>query len=332
MELYLIVQSGITLNEGLLLLAEDENDESVKNILKNIYDRIDVGTDITTAFSADGVFPSYMVNMIGIGERTGRLDSVFRALSLYYDRQVAISRTIKSAVVYPSILFAMMLAVIAVLVIMVLPIFNNVFTQLGSTMSPLAQAFMNFGAALSSGRWVILAVVAVILILCLLIRFLPSMRKRFALFSGNIFAKMTLGKKTGRARFASALAMTLASGLDIDSSMEMAQKLCGDSPIANNVQKCRDLVKDGMPFADAIAEMSLFDPIYCRMLSIGVKTGSADLVMDDIARRSEEAVEIAIEKTIGKVEPILVVAMSFLVGLVLLSVMLPLMDIMSSIG
>ena len=332
MEMYLIMQAGIPTVEGFMLLEEDEQDSKIKPVLKFLYEETGKGVSIGEAFRESKAFPEYMIHMIEIGERTGYLDSVFKALSLYYERQVAISRTIKSAVVYPAILFVMMILVITVLIVQVLPIFNDVFNQLGSTMSPVAIAFMNFGMALRSGRYIILGVLALIAVICIAVWAIPSLKEKFATWRRKITSKTKLGMKIGTARFASAMSMTMASGLDTDASLEMAQKLTGGSAVSEKIEKCRQLIVDGESFANSVTRTELFEPIYCRMLAIGVKTGAADSVMDEIARRSEENVQISMERTIGKVEPALVIIMSLFVGLVLLSVMLPLMGIMSSIG
>ena len=326
------MQAGISIPEGFMLLAEDERDTELKNMLQGLHQAVETGAEVSSAFRQAGVFPAYMVAMLEVGEQTGHLDSVFKSLSAYYDRQVTLTRTVKSAVVYPAILFLMMLAVIAVLVVMVLPIFDNVFEQLGQGMSPIALVFMNFGLALADSRWYILAVLIIVIAVCLTVRLVPRLYASFSRFCKRLFSHARLSRIMDTARFTSAMAMTFSSGMDVDSSLEMSQKLCAGSMVEDRAKKCRKLIEEGASFADAIAEAELFDPMYCRMLSVGVKTGAADSVMEEIARRGEEAVEISIEKTIGKVEPTLVIIMSLLVGLVLLSVMLPLMGIMSSIG
>ena len=332
MEMHLILQAGMAASEGFALLAEAEKDGQAKAVLLSLDERIEEGAALSDAFRQSGAFPHYMVSMIEIGESTGYLDSVFKALSLYYERQAAISRTVKSAVVYPAILFIMMLAVIAVLVIQVLPIFSDVFAQLGAVMSPLATAFLNFGLALRRSRYLLLILLGTVAALCLAVFLVPSWRSAAGRLRSRLVSRTKLGLLVGRARFASAMSMTMSSGLDVDTSMEMAESLTRDSAISERINACRRLVLEGAPFAEAVARTELFEPIYCRMLSIGMKTGAADTVMEEIARRAEENVSAGIERAIGKVEPALVIVMSLLVGLVLLSVMLPLMGIMSSIG
>lgn len=128
------------------------------------------------------------------------------------------------------------------------------------------------------------------------------------------------------------MAMTLASGLDTDESLDMVERITENPAMLGRIAKCRELMESGELFVDAISKSEIFNSMYCRMLSIGFKTGTADQVMDEIARRSEEEVDENIESVINKVEPTLVIIMSLIVGLILLSVMLPLMSIMTTIG
>ena len=332
MELGLILQAGISVNEGILLVAEDEADPQIKKVLLSVFDRLEAGGELSLGLRETGAFPKYMVDMVNIGENTGSLESVFKGLSSYYERQESISMSIRSAIVYPVILFVMMIVVIGVLIIEVLPIFNDVFAQLGSTMSSTAMGFLRIGEAIKNGRFIILGVIALIVLLCAAIVFNESVRLKTFSFFNRLFSKTKLGKDVATARLASAMAMGLSAALDIDRSLEMAENLNKGSAVSDRISRCRLLITEGGSFFEAVVKAELFSPLHSRMLSIGLKAGAADSVMEEIARRTSIEVNDEIDRVIGKVEPVLVVIMSVLVGLVLLSVMLPLMGIMSSIG
>lgn len=332
MEIGLILKSGISVNEGFLLVTEDEADSERKAVLLGIFDSLELGEELGNSMEKSEAFPKYMVDMIRIGEKTGSLESVFKGLSAYYDRQESISSSIRHAVIYPAILFTMMVVVIGVLVVEVLPIFNDVFAQLGSVMSPMAMFFLKLGEGIRAGRFVILGLLILVIAFCLAVIYNESVKEKVTRFFGGFMSKTNLGREIATARFASAMAMGLAAALDMDSSLEMAEKLNFGSAISERIANCRNLISEGKSFFEAVGETGLFSPLHSRMLSIGVKAGAADVVMEEIARRTENEANEGIDRVIGKVEPILVVVMSLLVGLVLLSVMLPLMGIMSSIG
>ncbi len=332
MELSLCMKAGISLSEGIYMLATDETDAELKAMLDGLYKKMDEGSSLEDAMIEAGCFPKYVIEMVEIGTKTGRLEDVLKALSSYYRRQEEISRSIKNAVVYPFILMFMLLLVIGVLITKVLPIFNDVFNELGAEMSSVAVTIMNFGTGIAKYAAIILAVVVVLVIIGVVVASVPSLTLKFVNFWNKITAGRKVNKKIASARFASGMAMTLASGLDVDESLDMVEKITDNPAMLGRIQNCRQYMKDGDLFVDAISKADIFPSLYCRMLSIGFKTGTSDTVMEEIARRSEDEVNEDLESIINRVEPTLVIIMSVIVGVILLSVMLPLMSIMTSIG
>ncbi len=332
MEMALCLKAGISLNEGLFMLASDETDKSLKEMLDGLYNKMDAGSSLEDAMKEAGCFPKYVVDMVEIGTKTGRLEDVLRALSAYYTRQEQITRSIKNAVVYPFVLMFMLLLVIGVLIIKVLPIFNEVFNELGAEMSSVAVTIMNIGTGVTKYAAVIIGVVVLLVVIAVVISTIPSLTLKFVTAWNKFTSNRKISKKIASARFASGMAMTLASGLDTDESLDMVERITENPAMLARIKKCRELMKSGELFVDAIAKSEIFPSLYCRMLSIGFKTGTADTVMEEIASRSEDDVNEDIESVINKVEPTLVIIMSLIVGLILLSVMLPLMSIMTSIG
>lgn len=327
-ELAIIIKSGISVTDGILLLSDEEKDKEKRKTLLEIMNNIENGGNLHIALESTGLFPDYAIEMIEIGEQTGRIEPVLFSLAKYYDRQAQIKRNIKSAVVYPSILVVMLLTVVFVLIIKVLPIFNDVFAQLGTSMSPIAVAMMNFGNVVSNcSLYIILAVLIIALIICVLTR----IAKTKAVILKLVY-NMRIYRLMSSARFASALSMTLSSGLNIDESLEMSQKLVKNPVINSRIADCQSKMQEGESFANAVVETGIFTSVYSRMIAIGFKTGHVDSVMEDIAEKSEESLDAQIEKSISRFEPTLVIIMSVIVGLILLSVMLPLMGIMTAIG
>ncbi|NMB93736.1 MAG: type II secretion system F family protein, partial [Flexilinea flocculi] len=148
----------------------------------------------------------------------------------------------------------------------------------------------------------------------------------------RLFSTGKLGRKIAQARFSSAMALAMNSGLNDDEALQMAEKLIGNKNSSQKITECRQKIQNGKKFTDAIMETGILTPLFSRMLSIGFKTGVADNVMSEIANRSEDMVNSEINALINKVEPTLVIIMSVLVGMILITVMLPLTGIMSTIG
>ncbi len=328
MELYLVLGAGIPLSEGVGMLAEGEHDRRAASVLSGIGGKMDGGGALHTALRESGAFPSYMTDMLEIGALTGRTDTVLKSLSDYYERQDRLSASIRSAVVYPSVLLAMLLFVLVILITRVLPIFSDVFGQLGSSLSGAALVILRAGIWLRMHWLPVVLFPAALLALILLLR----KTRRGRLWLNALSPGRRLRGAVASARFASALALTMQSGLDAEESLEMALRLVTDAEVRKRLENCRDMISSGVSFIQCISQASVFSITHCRMLEVGFRTGSADTVMAEIARRCEENVQSDIEGLVARVEPTLVIIMTGLVGLILLSVMLPLMGVMSGLG
>ncbi len=332
MSMYLVMQAGIPLEEGVRMLAEDEKDTRRRELLFKLYSDLAEGASFGEAITKAGLFPRYMLDMTKLGEQTGNLDRVLKALSIYYDRQEQLSKRIRNAVMYPAVLFAVMVLVVVVLVTKVLPVFGEVYRQLGSELSPAASAILNFGTALSA-HWpsvvLVLAILIALVLLCVLVK---PVRAVLSGCFARVRSEKAIGVMVAYTRFASAMAMTMASGMDLDEALDMAANLTGNPVVVARVDLCRKRMRQGESFENALASAKVLPLLYCRMIAVGVKAGAADTVMSEIARRTEEEANDRIESAVSKVEPTLVIIMSVMVGLILLSVMLPLVSIMSTIG
>jgi type IV pilus assembly protein PilC len=325
MSLHLAMQAGISTQEGVSMFAQEERDAARRERITAIYDALELGEPLSAALRGSGQFPGYMVDMIEVGEKTGKLDDTLLSLSRYYDRQEHISKNIRSAVTYPAMLLAVLLFVLVVFIVKVLPIFYGVYEQLGAQMSGPATAAMRFGMWLSASWIPIVAVIAVIVALIIVFR------SGFKRLLKRVFMGGALGTAMQCARFSSIMAMTMSSGMDTDESLQMASRLTEDHAAAQKIAACAELAAKGTGFAQCVEETGIFNTLYNRMLAIGVRTGCADTVMDEIASRSGDDANDRLEAFIGRIEPTLVIIMSVLVGLLLLSVMLPLAGIMSAI-
>lgn len=328
MELHLIVKAGISIEDGLEMLADGDNTKDTKSILNQVAASIGDGDEIYEALRRTNCFPEYMCQMVEIGTKTGYQEEVFKALSEYYENQDQINRSIRNAIAYPSILVVMLLLVVSILITQVLPIFGEVYAQLGREMPTFAVAIMNFGLWISRNWYVALAVLVVLVGFGIVLVKVPNFRRKLFSSGKN---QDSLSGKISTARFAFALSMTMQSGLDTSESLIMAEKLSDNPQMSKRIERCRKLIEDGISFATAIEQAEAFPPIYSRMLGVGIRTGTTDGVMSEIARRSEDSANADLDRLIGRIEPTLVVIMSIIIGAILLAVMLPLTGIMSAL-
>lgn len=332
-ELHQLVRTGIPLAEGLTMLREDETDPDTRSWLEALCRSTEEGLPLASALRETGAFPAYMTDMVSLAEETGRLEDVLLSLQRHYDRQLRMAADIRGAVAVPVTLFAVMVAVVILLVTQVLPVFDRVFAQLGVRMGAVATGMMNAGAVLAKAGTGIAVVLVVIAAAALVIALVPALREKFTGWFRRSFGGRGILGQMAAARFASSMSMAVASGLSMEESVSLSAKLCGGAKeIDEKTEQCRKEIEEGGSPADALSNSGLFSGRDCRLLKLAEQTGSLPDTLEDLAQRQEEESLRRIDRTVGAIEPAIVVITSALAGVILLSVMLPLMGLLSTIG
>ena len=328
-QLALTVRTGIPLSESMMILKEDAETASAKALLGKLLTTLELGNPLAVALRETGVFPPYMTQMVEIGETSGRLDQVLESLHRYYAREDNIAKSARSAVTYPAIMLIILVAIILVLVVKVLPIFNQVFASLGGEMSPLATGAMALGAGISRYSVVLMILVAALFLFFILLRLIPAGRRLIAALGRGVFRRLSFKMAAGK--FASGMTLMLASGVDVDRAVELTLPLMDNPDMHGRVTKLKGRIDAGKSFTESVVETEIFSGMQARMLTLGFKSGNLDSVMEQIAQDYETEVDDRLETLISIIEPTMVAILCVVVGLILLSAMLPLLAVMSSI-
>lgn len=330
-QMAMILRSGIFIMEGISIMLEDTMDPEERALLVQVDRTLQETGIFHEALRGTGAFPEYMLQMVRIGEETGKLDDVLTALSVYYDREASIAQNIKNAVTYPLIMVFMMLLVILVLVTKVMPIFDQIFRQLGNEMTGFSKAVLDLGTAIN--RYSAMLAVLVILLAAAALYFGKSQkgRRQFRSFAVHISFIRPFMEKLEACRFANGMSLTLSSGMSPEECIKLTSGLIGEEGFSRKLDICREAIENGLELGEAFTKAEIFTGVYSRMASIGDRTGALDETMQEIADRYQEEIDLRFTRIITALEPALVIILSLVVGMILLSVMLPLMGIMSSL-
>ena len=333
LELSLLYHAGVAAGDALALLAEDAVGEE-QTLLKEMARRVDGGATLSAAMEESGAFPGYAVGLVAVGEGSGRAEEALKALGEYYERRARMERQLKSALLYPAILLGLMLVVIGVLLVKVLPIFDDVYAALGGRLTGAAGGLLALGRWLDAALPLVLAALALLAVLLVCYALCPGFRGRVRALGGKDRGSKGASRTLASARVAQALSMALASGMTPEAALELAGRLVEeDAPAAaRRCEACRARLDGGDRLGAALREGGLLPQAQCRLLDTAERSGQTDVMMERVAVQLAEEADAAIERRAGRVEPALVLVCSILVGLILLSVMLPLMHIMSAIG
>lgn len=330
--LALLLHAGIGLADGVFLLAEEESDD-LRKLLQDMGTQMDGGENLSAAMENSGAFPRSVTGMVSVGEQTGRVEEVLETMARFYEQRSRSSRQIKNALAYPTVILVLMLVVVGVLLIKVLPVFDDVYASLGSRLTGVAAGLLHLGQLLKQAMPALFGMLIVVALAALLYTYCTPVRNKVSAWWMVRFGDRGVSRKFNNANFARALAMGLGSALPLEDAVEQAGRLLADIPgAAARCSQCVEQLRGGADLSVAMGATDFLPPAESRMLAVGLRQGSSDRVMTDIADRLMEQAEEALENMVAKVEPAMVLTASLLVGAILLSVMLPMMNIMAAIG
>ncbi|MBO5034522.1 MAG: type II secretion system F family protein [Oscillospiraceae bacterium] len=332
LELSLLLHAGVTVADGLSLMAQGSEGSS-KELLSSMAKTVDGGESLAAAFRKTERFPVYVCGLMEVGEKAGRTEEALTALANYYEGRARTDRRIKSALLYPAVMLVLMLAVIGVLLVKVLPIFDDVYASLGSRLTGVAGGLLTLGRWLGKAMPVLLALLVLSVIFLVLFSAVGSFREKVLAAWRKARGDKGVSRKLNNARLAQALAMAMGSGLPVEEALELARGIMEDVPGASaRCLDCQSRMENGSAMGEAMRDSGILSAGDSRLLELAQRSGSADAAMARIAAKLSEESEAALEDTVSRVEPTLVLICSLLVGLILLSVMLPLTRIMAVIG
>lgn len=330
-QLALILKSGISSMEGLTIMLEDAAPGDEKNVLEKLLSDMQEHGSLSLALTDAKLFPSYLLHMAEIGEETGTLDEVMESLQHHYEREDAVSKSIRNSVTYPMIMTGMMAVVVVVLLVKVMPIFNQVFIQLGTEMTGFSRMLMNLGTTINRYSVVFIVILLLTAAFALYGARTTSGRNLFRALGNKIHFTKVIHDELAACRFASGMALALRSGLNPERSMELVASLNDDPAFQKKLDICKEELLEGKDLTETFLTAGIFSGLYARMISIGSKVGSTDQVMEQIAELYQDDIDTRMNNLLAVLEPTLVILLSLIVGVILLSVMLPLMGIMSGI-
>ena len=331
-QIALMLSSGMTLRDGIEMLAEDEMKGNEKvHPYTNLYKVVDETGSLYVAMKENEEdWPSYMIEMVDIGEQTGRLEDIMVSLSTYYQREGRIRSAAVSAITYPLVLGVMLVVIIGILLWRVLPIFRRVLASLGVDSTSSGSVLMSVG---SWAGWIVLGLIGLI-VLCAVVIFIltkTKMKDKTLAFLKNLFPPVRrLSEKLSASRVAGILGLMMQSGFPMENALEMAPAALADQESVEKVKFIREEMKKDLTFQEALSKSGLFADFYNRMVKVGAASGHEPQVMEKIAEIYEGQVEDGLDHLISIVEPTLVALLSIVIGAILLSVMLPMAGVLSS--
>lgn len=331
----MMLSAGIQTDEALSLMDVRRGNERLSRVCDQAYRSVSNGGKLSDALRETGAFPHHAVEMVAVGERSGRLEQTLRRLMVYYDEESRVFSKIRTTVGYPAALLCVMAVIVAFTVWVILPVFIDVYEGLAGSLT--AGSSVSIAVSIGIG-WAALVLTLLGAAACVFAS-AASRTPRGNAALMRVLERLPFTReameKLALSRFTLALSTCMASGADDEVALAEALGTTRHPAVRECAAEALRLMQDpeaGMGLSAAIAESGLVEPLYARMLVVGARTGSAENVVAGMGQTFfNEAVE-RIDRAIDAIEPALAALLTIAVGATLLAVMLPLIGIMSSIG
>jgi type IV pilus assembly protein PilC len=330
-----MIDAGLPLVQCLDILANQQPKPIFAAVLKDIKNSVEGGSTFSDALRRHPrIFDALFVNLIQAGEAGGILDSILGRLSIYLEKRQKLMRQVKGALSYPTIVFFIAMGVMAVMLTFVIPAFENMFAEFGGGKDALP-ALTRFMVALSHGFITYLPVTVVAIIAAAVaIRYTLKQPRGKRAFHKTLLKLPVLGgvlQKISVARFTRTLGTLLQSGVPILDALEICAKTSGNVSVEEGIMHVRQRISEGQNMAEPLIEAKVFPEMVVQMIGVGEQTGALDQMLNKVADFYEEETDIAVASMTSMLEPIMMVGIGGMVGVVLVSMYLPIFELAGNI-
>ena len=328
----MMAQSGIQTDEALGLLQSDRDRHGdLEDALRVMKSAVEEGESLSAAMDRAGVFPRYALQMVRAGESSGHLEDILFRLSRYYADQKTISDKLKNAVTYPAAMLGLIIVVLLVMVTMVLPAFTDVYDSMSGSLTASSYGYIRWAYAFC---WFALALMIVLAgaLIAGIVLWKKGRKKQVETLLRRIPICRRILDTMGMFRFTGALSTFLASGRMQDEAVLDSIPMADCSPVEEKLKKMVLSMEEGHSISQAAYDEGIFEPLYGRMLLAGERSGNLEEVLNRLTDHLEEECGSQVDRLVGIVDPALSGVLMVTVGLSLISVMLPLIGMMNSVG
>ena len=328
-----MINAGLPLIQCLDLLAQQEQNKAFAKIIRSIKEDIEGGTSLTDALKKyPKVFDDLFVNLIAAGEAGGILDVILQRLSNYLEKAMKLKARVKSAMTYPIAVLVISFAVVALLLIKVIPVFKSMFEGMGGQLPGPTQMLITASEFAQSYWWIILALI--IGAVFAFNRFYATKKGRWAIDSAILKAPIfgPLLKKVAVAKFSRTMATMMSSGVPILEGLSIVSKTSGNVVVEDALLKTRQSISEGRSIAEPLSETKIFPPMVVQMISVGEATGALDSMLNKVADFYDDEVDAAVEAMTSLLEPVMMVFLGGIVGGMIIAMYLPIFKMASVVG
>jgi type IV pilus assembly protein PilC len=326
-----MIEAGLNVVGALVILENQTSDDALAAVVVDLRRDVEGGLLLSEAMARHPrVFSRLYISMVEAGEAAGILDIVLDRVAFQIEKQEAIRRRVKGAMIYPSMVMIFATLVLIGMLMFLVPVFVKMFGQLGGTLPTLTQYVVNASNMMKSYWFIILPMLVGMPIAFKRWRRTESGKQtwdrlllKMPMKIGETVLKITM------ARFSRTLSTLVASGVDIIKALEITGQTSGNWVIEEALAGVRASVHEGIPIAQPLVENDVFPPMVAQMVKIGEETGELEKMLAKIADFYEDEVDAAVQSLTSIVEPVMMIGVGIMVGIVIISMYLPMFKMLT---
>jgi type IV pilus assembly protein PilC len=327
-----MINSGLPLVQSLSILAAQTENKSLKDVTKQVVFDVEAGNTLADAFSRHPkAFSGLFVNMVAAGEAGGILDTILLRLATFLEKNDALIRKVKSAMVYPAVIMSVAAIAITVLLIFVIPVFQSMFASVSMELPLPTRVVIGLSEFLIGYWWAIGLSIAGAAFLVKSYYATPNGHRNIDKLMINSPVLGDVIRKSAVSRFTRTLGTLISSGVSILDGLEITAKTSGNRVIHDAVMESRASIAGGETIAAPLERSKVFPPMVISMIAVGEQTGGLDEMLSKIADFYDEEVDVAVGTLLSLMEPVMIVVLGVVVGGMVVAMYLPIFDMMNAI-
>lgn len=322
-----MINAGVTILDTLDMLADQTENKNMGKAIKGVHGEIQKGETMSEALRKyPKVFPSIMVSMVAAGEASGKIDVAFERMSEHFEKSAKMKGLVKKAAIYPIIVAVVAVVVVIVMLVKVIPSYEDMFKQLGTDLPAITKMVVAMSDFLVAYWYLMIAVIVAVIVGIKVFKTTESGQKVFGTFARKmpIFGKLNI--KTAASNYARTLSTLVYSGLPMIEALGITAGTMTNYWYAQALEKAKEEVSKGIPLSEPITSCELFPPMVSHMTRIGEETGDLEGMLSRLADYYDEEVELATQSVIAAMEPMIIMVLAVVVGVLVAAIMAPMLS------
>ncbi len=327
-----MINAGLPLVQAMTILAEQSENKTLSEIMRKVVFDVESGNTVADALGKHPqAFSNLYVNMVAAGEAGGILDTILMRLATFMEKNDALIRKVKGAMIYPGVIMTVAALAVTVLLIFVIPVFENLFSSAGLALPLPTRIVMGASRFLKGYWWVVLAGIGTAVFLFRRYAATSNGRLKIDQILLRIPVLGDVLRKSAVSRFTRTLGTLVSSGVSILDGLEITAKTAGNRVVQDAIMESRSSIAGGDTIAAPLKKSGVFPPMVISMISVGEQTGGLDEMLSKIADFYDDEVDSAVSNLLSLLEPIMIVFLGAVVGGMVVAMYLPIFDMINAV-